>query len=709
MKALKALLAVLGLLFAGCSHTIRVPGYSLHQPVSTSRFIAGVGKVELTPPPGIPLGGHGPGGRVARGYWTRLYARAFYFQDSHNHVLTLVSCDLFMLPAGLRAKVLEIVNRDHRLEDASLIISATHTHHSPANFASAPLYNAFAGPLPHFEPKLFEFLAARIAKAIDEAIVDARQASQARHTLAVYKGAAVRIQRNRAIAPFFRNPLAVRESIVQDAQDIGARCPDGTVAGCPRYLAVDPTLLVVKILRDGTAHGLLTFYAVHPTAMTHDSELYSGDLAGIAMLTLEDGGHGVSGFFNGAEGDVSPDWLVQDRDDVLDVGQRLAAAVNTLVTTPPLGRTDSPTFDTRWSRVPYDASCGSVAFAKKPIAGAAELGGAEDGRTIFYNYGWRPEARKGPDSGDDVKEPGLDRPLADALESFDGDALAGIARFVKPTRFVSAKDFPQEIPVAVAHLGGLLDLAAVPTEVTTAAGRAIRAVVARGSGRPVAIVGLANEYVGYTTTREEYQLQQYEGASTLLGPREAEMLACLVQDAQAAATVEDVPERTFRAGPKRKNTFGPDTLLVRRPRNMVDEDLEPLIPRRLRRLESRVPRFEWSEERAEDWGTPRRSVTIVARQAGTSAWREIDNDRGVNFLTVLADAGPPGRDREGKKFRRYAALWLPPENLAGSTELAFRVQTPSGSVICSQSFRLDAANPATAPVAPIPPALCEVQ
>jgi hypothetical protein len=234
------------------------------------------------------------------------------------------------------------------------------------------------------------------------------------------------------------------------------------------------------------------------------------------------------------------------------------------------------------------------------------------------------------------------------------------------------------------------------------------AAIAGADNRPAALVGLANEYVGYTTTREEYQLQQYEGASTLLGPDEAETMTCLLRSTQAVATVEHVPDTTFQAGPKRTNTFGPDTLLVRRPRNMLDEDLEPLIPRRLRRLESRIPRFEWSEERTEDWLVPKRSVSIVTRQAGMSAWQEIDNDRGVNFLTVLADGGPPGREREGKRFRRYSALWLPPEDAPGSTEYAFRVTTPGGARICSQSFRLGAVNPAIAPVPPLLPVFCEV-
>ena len=66
----------------------------------------------------------------------------------------------------------------------------------------------------------------------------------------------------------------------------------------------------------------------------------------------------VSGFFNGAEGDVSPDWLVQDRDDVLTFAHRLATAVTTLLASSPQQQTGNPAFETRWSKVRYDGACG---------------------------------------------------------------------------------------------------------------------------------------------------------------------------------------------------------------------------------------------------------------------------------------------------------------------------------------------------------------
>jgi hypothetical protein len=468
------------------------------------------------------------------------------------------------------------------------------------------------------------------------------------------------------------NDASVRAPILAASLAAGAVCPDGSTSNCPRYFAVDPSLKVLEIMRGGQRRALLVFYPVHPTAMTHDADLYSSDLAGVAMQSLESP-QVIAGFFNGAEGDVSPDWTVQDRDEVLRLANKLAGSVESLLQNATPRPEADPAIEIKWSRVDSNGGCpaGGPKFASKPLAGAAELGGAEDGRTVFYNYGWRPEARKTAGSGEHgVKEPGLDAPLADFLDSLEGKGLADIVRRLRPTRFIAPNIFPLKVPVATAKLGSLFSVATVPVEATTALGKRIRDEV-----RVDAVIGLANEYIGYATTQAEYQLQQYEGASTLLGPQEADTLVCLLKEVQAVPAPVTVAPEVFRAGPVRKNTFGPQTLLVRRPRNMVDEDLEPLLPRRLQRLESRIPRFEWTEPEASDSLVATRRVAVHSRPTGTEA----DNDRGVNFLTVLVD----GRTAN----RRYAALWLPPVSIA-TGDFFFRVRTADGRDLCSQAFRL---------------------
>jgi neutral ceramidase len=708
-------LGLLAMLLAGCAtYRISIPAYPLHPAApACDLFTAGAGKTEITPPPGIPMGGHGPGGRVARGYWTRIYARSFYFGDGRDHHLALVSAELFAIPAGLHAKVLEEVNRRQRLRPEELVLAATHTHHGPANFASAEIYNSFAGPLPHFDPVLLDFLAGRIADAIVDSIEDARTHAGRPHELRFYRGGAPGIQRNRAIAPFFANPEALRTAIFERSRSLGATCPDGTTLGCPRYLAADPTLQIVEVRRDGAPRALLLFFAVHPTSITHDADLYSSDLAGIACATLEKerapGGAGgpacqlctppekhrapVVGFFNGAEGDISPDWLVQDRDDAIRLAGRLASSAARLLQSGALRTDTHPQIEVRRKTVANDwRDTGGIGFVLKPMAGAAEPGGAEDGRTMFYNYGWRAEARKAAPSGEHGdKEPALDGPLAGAMESLDGNSLAKPLKMLGPARFLPRRIFPALVPVTWARLGSFR-IAAIPVEATTAAGWAIR----QESGVD-AIVGLANEYIGYTATAPEYQAQQYEGASTLLGPGQAEGLARLVVLAAAdhadPPSGDTVPARTFLPGPPRKNAFGPETLLVRRKRNMVDEDLEPLLPRHVRRQETRIPRFDWDEDPVGDWHTDARQLAIYAFEEGV--WQEKDTDRGLNFLTVLAEAD--------HSMRRYTALWIPPDS--PRDKFLFRVRTATGKQVCSQPFTL-AEIPAVAPVAPVRPAQC---
>src|ERR1039457_5182434 len=109
-------LSLLAMLLAACAPSrISIPAYPLQpsQP-APDHFTAGAGKTEITPPPGIPLGGHGPGGRVARGYWTRLYARSFYFDDGRDHHLALVSAELFAIPAGLHRSEERRVGKESR-------------------------------------------------------------------------------------------------------------------------------------------------------------------------------------------------------------------------------------------------------------------------------------------------------------------------------------------------------------------------------------------------------------------------------------------------------------------------------------------------------------------------------------------------------------------------------------------------------------------
>jgi hypothetical protein len=89
----------------------------------------------------------------------------------------------------------------------------------------------------------------------------------------------------------------------------------------------------------------------------------------------------------------------------------------------------------------------------------------------------------------------------------------------------STEGFPEHVPLALQRLGDRL-LAYVPAEFTISAGQRLRRAVERHYGADAKdralVVGLANAYMQYITTPEEYQLQYYEGGSNLYGPQSLE-------------------------------------------------------------------------------------------------------------------------------------------------------------------------------------------
>lgn len=100
----------------------------------------------------------------------------------------------------------------------------------------------------------------------------------------------------------------------------------------------------------------------------------------------------------------------------------------------------------------------------------------------------------------------------------------------KPVIFPTARYglSPTVLPLQLFIIGETLSLAAIPFEATTMAGRRLRAslhsILRDDLGlddlhEPV-VSGLSNAYSGYLTTREEYSVQRYEGASTHFGPNQ---------------------------------------------------------------------------------------------------------------------------------------------------------------------------------------------
>src|SRR5205807_3133624 len=158
--------------------------------------------------------------------------------------------------------------------------------------------------------------------------------------------------------------------------------------------------------------------------------------------------------------------------------------------------TATPVLDERWSRLCY---CGQQTTAgpvdTRAVFGLSEFTGSEEGRGPLYDITQAPfegshlPASAGP-QGDKV-------PVTEWGESV-----------------------PRAVPLMALRIGDRV-IVSIPGEMTVAMGRRLRsAVLAAASGagvQRVVISGLANEYLDYFTTPEEFQAQHYEGGATVYG------------------------------------------------------------------------------------------------------------------------------------------------------------------------------------------------
>jgi neutral ceramidase len=671
-------------------------------------FFAGVGRADITPPPGYPTGGHGPAGGVARGYWTRLWARAFYFETADAR-LVLVSCDLFMVPGALQDLVASRL-QNRGIAPGELVLAATHTHQSAGNYASARAYNEFGSHDDGFSMTLLSFLADRIAFAITEAQSDARLYPDKQVEIVRHTGTLDGVLMNRSPRSFLLNPD--RDEIMNTFNPGISANPyfcaaqrldcdpeiDWQIVGCPRLRAVDNRITAVEIKRDGTLVGLMLFLAFHPTALEHEAGVYSGDVAELVVGSLERSTSPkipMAAFFNGAQGDIS---LRRCRRDVLDV---TGLARNILGTVRPLiGTPGTPQSKPLHLKVAYadllpgeQRKCVSTEFgrftiAKEPQPGVALLGGGEGDRTVLFQLGWTARIKGTAEKGQGPKMPGLDSSIVTGLK---------LNYLLAPPW-----KWSQRLPLSFINLGDMR-LLVTPVEMTTAMAYRLRAKFFHDPTIEMLLIGLANDYVSYATTPEEYMAQEYSAASTLWGPSEGPYIGCELADLLVDQTKSPPPRRmdsrSYYPGFPPTSPFGP--AFLGNPRLLPTEGIEMVLLDTDGRPAPDLPWFQWPEKRegvlsedieaADFKAAAKRRLSIYEWQGNSWQLRSTnallenddgpDDDSGFNLLTVLM---------RGSKTcdLKYAGVWLRPFRGPIGGRFRFQVARPDGTSVCSYPFVL---------------------
>ena len=471
--------------------------------VGDSRFDIGAGVYDITGPAAeLGMMGYATLGQKSTGIHMRLRSRAFVFTSPCNgNRLVFVSADLGMIFQVVKQKVITRLQGRYGdlYRDDNVMLSATHTHSGPGGFSHYALYNL---TVLGFDQQNLDV----IVDGIYESIVRAHE-NQRSGTVRLARGDLLDASFNRSLIAYEANPAEERDAYDYDT---------------------DKEMTLLRLDEDdGTAAGMINWFAVHATNIGNQNRLISGDNKGLASYWFERH-HGtdyrvnksfVAAFANSNEGDVSPNlWGVPDlihdfeRTEIIadahyqralslyeQAGELLQGGIHT--------RQTYVDFSNLAVAAEFTDGAGPQQTCEAALGVSMASGSTEDGPGLEFI----PEGMV----YDGVTWPEFT--LVPELQNCHHEKV-----ILLPTGPMSPYPWtPEVLPLQIATIGNLA-LVAVPFEITTMAGRRLRNLVAGELAHigvdHVVIAGLANAYAGYIATREEYAVQHYEGASTHFGP-----------------------------------------------------------------------------------------------------------------------------------------------------------------------------------------------
>jgi hypothetical protein len=505
------------------------------QPVDGLRV--GVGRADVTSPTGYYMQGWVRSDAVLRGVHTRIQARAIVLERG-GQKLALVAEDLNGIAGGaVKAAAARLAGRG--FSESNIIVSASHTHAAPSGYYTYGTYNTVfmttstltdQNVTGAIDPQLYAFEVRQLVEAITKADDDLAPGKAGWATTQL-----LGLTANRSLEAHLRD------------HGIDKAYGTGTVADDPYGYAetIDPEVQVLRVDKDGVGPvGIWSTFADHGTVNKYQFGVYNADHHGSATRVVEDriralgkvpaGQDVVNAYGNTDEGDQSAG-LTRSGPAASDaVGRVEAAAMLKAWEQAGAHLTSTPELATRWTRLCF---CGQET-GEGPVSSTATPGlplftGSEEGRGPLYDITQQPFE-------------GVASPVDYPLDPAQGHKV------VVPTGLTGDGSTPPAVPLTVARVGERL-IATVPGEMTVDMGRRVRGAVslmAAGHGiTGVQLSGLANEYLSYFVSPQEYDAQHYEGGSTMYG-RESSVLVmqalqlltkALVDGTAAAAPYDSDP------------------------------------------------------------------------------------------------------------------------------------------------------------------------
>lgn len=574
---------------------------------------AGAARADVTPPTGYYQMGWVRTDSKAIGQHTRLYARVIVLKQGDKK-LALIAGDLGAWAGGLLKHAADL-NKDRGFSEQNVLASASHTHSAPTGWYNFGTYNtAFmqADNPAEFkiadtaaDPQLYAFMLKQVAAAIRRADDDLAPATIGWGYSEIHG-----LTQNRSIEAHLANHGIF--------VDFGAGNASMDPLGVAETINPEVNVLRVDKLRGKrrVPIGIWSTFANHGTVNKYDFTYWNRDHHGSATDVVERtirrrgkvprSQDVVNAFGNSDEGDMSSG-LTRTGPAAADYVGRIEAAAM-LRAWRQAGRSLSRTMpvDFRWTRVCF---CGGEGSDSRAVTGLPLFTGSEEGRGPLYDETGVPfEGRTGPDRG----------PQGKKIQMTD-----------------QTGSVPQGVPLISIRIGDRV-IVSIPGEMTEAMGRRVRAAVleaAKPAGVSRAMIsGLANEFLQYFTSPEEYDRQHYEGGSTLYG----RLASVFLQVSLANLTktlVEGKPAPTpYEFDPT--NGVSPDGPPMPDGAERGRAQEQPANVQRLQRAQ-----FRWSGGvRGYDRPVDKAFVTIQKR-GRDRRWHHVTSDLGLQILWSVDDEG----------------------------------------------------------------------
>ena len=497
----------------------------------THQAEAGAITMDITPPPGMPMGGYSVMANKGAGFRTRIKARVVYLNDGKGQSMALVQGDLTAASLLVHHMVAANVAEKTGLKPENIAFTASHSHSSPVNFFDNDFYNKHTSSGQGLEDQYLQLIVQQISDGIIYAYEHRRPAKIATGEAEVFG-----LTRNRAMNPYARN---------KTVGDIDLKDPEA------KFKAINPTLSMLRVDvkdADGKYKPLAAFsgFSMHNTTMDVPVQVYNADVYAYAQKDLEwsvkDRYHTswdvVHALTQATHADMAP--ALEDHGDnwishspanwkvSRALGEKLGAEAINLFNSlePKLSSDVSLASAARELNIREHNQVGDVAICKDAAVGNPVAAGAYERRTPFLTF-----------------LPFLHgNNFTSRRWIFDGGCQGAkrILGFAYLQPILEPKDsFPNTVMFQILRVNDMAILP-LPFEVTVESGRRIEAAVAdefAKAGKPlkhVWVASVSNGYFGYTTTPEEYSYQNYEGGHTLYGknntPYLAAQLGLLAQD-----------------------------------------------------------------------------------------------------------------------------------------------------------------------------------